>query len=75
MKQRLNIAQALFENPNYILLDEPFNALDDEGIKILADVLLDEKKKGKTIIIAHHYKEELEKICDEVLEINHNTIV
>lgn len=74
MKQRLNIAQALFENPDYILLDEPFNALDDEGRKMLADVLLDEKEKGRTIIIAHHYKEELEKICDEVLEIKSGSI-
>ena len=51
MKQRLNIAQALFENPNYILLDEPFNALDDEGRKILADVLLDEKKRERLLLL------------------------
>ncbi|MCI8338754.1 MAG: ABC transporter ATP-binding protein [Lachnospiraceae bacterium] len=75
MKQRLNIAQAMFENPDCILLDEPFNALDDEGRRMLADLLLEEKGKGKTIIIAHHYREELEKICDEVLEVNAGAIV
>ena len=75
MKQRLNIAQALFENPDYILLDEPFNALDDEGRKMLADVLAEEREKGKTVIIAHHYKEELEKMCDEVLEIKAGDII
>lgn len=75
MKQRLNIAQALLEDPQYILLDEPFNALDDSGRSMLAEILLEEKNRGKTILIAHHYKEELEKICDEVLEINNGSIV
>ncbi len=74
MKQRLNIAQALFENPQYILLDEPFNALDDNGREMLAEILAEEKRKGKTVIIAHHYKEELERMCDEVLEIRNGSL-
>lgn len=74
MKQRLNIAQAIMEEPQYLLLDEPFNALDDTGRGMLYQILKEEKEKGTTIIIAHHYKEELLKLCDEVLEIKNGKI-
>ncbi|MEG7730060.1 ATP-binding cassette domain-containing protein, partial [Listeria monocytogenes] len=51
MKQRLNIAQAIFEKPAVILLDEPTNAIDDQGIELINQLLLEEKKRGATIII------------------------
>jgi len=75
MKQRLNIAQAIMEKPKYLLLDEPFNALDDSGRSMLYSILKEEKKNGTTIIIAHHYKDELLKICDVVLEIKDGQII
>ncbi|MDB6273695.1 ABC transporter ATP-binding protein [Listeria monocytogenes] len=64
MKQRLNIAQAVFEKPAVILLDEPTNAIDDQGIELINQLLLEEKKRGATIIIASHHKEDIEPLCD-----------
>lgn len=65
MKQRLGIAQAIMENPDLILLDEPTNALDDQGIKLIYDVIKEENNRGATIIIASHNKEDLATLCHE----------
>ncbi len=67
MKQRLNIAQAIFENPKIILLDEPTNALDEQGVEQIYNVLRNEKEKGTLILIATHHKQDLESLCDVVL--------
>jgi len=56
MRQRLALAQAFMENPDVILLDEPFNGVDDENLAVVYKVLEEEKKKGKLIIIASHVK-------------------
>ncbi len=69
MKQRLAIAQALMENPDVILLDEPSNSLDDEGVEILRSLLIEEKDKGKTILIATHNTEDMEGITDIYLKV------
>ncbi len=70
MKQRLNIAQAVFEKPNIILLDEPTNALDSDGVKLIYKLLDEERKRGSLVIIATHHKEDLEEICDVVLKMS-----
>ena len=75
MKQRLNLAQALFENPQLLLLDEPMNAIDQEGVKEIREVLLEEKKQGKIIIIASHLKDDLEGLCDEIIEIDKGEVI
>lgn len=67
MKQRLAIAQAIMENPSILLFDEPINSLDDEGIEVFKNIVLDEKKKNKIIIIVSHMVEELNDICDKIL--------
>lgn len=67
MRQRLGIAQAIMENPDLIILDEPMNGLDKNGIHIVKEVLENLKKEEKTIILASHYAEDME-ICDEVYE-------
>ena len=54
MRQRLAICQAFMENPDVILLDEPFNAIDEENLNIVFQVLREEKKKNKIIVIASH---------------------
>lgn len=54
MKQRLALCQAFMENPDVLLLDEPFNALDNENLKITHQLIQEEKKSGKIIIIASH---------------------
>lgn len=68
MKQRLNIAQAVFEGQELILLDEPTNALDDDGISLIYDVVKEEKERGAIIIIATHHKDDLERMCDVLLK-------
>ena len=60
MKQKLGIAAAIMEDPDMILLDEPTNALDQESIKNLRDILKEYKKRGKLIILSSHDSEELE---------------
>lgn len=67
MRQRLGIAQAIMENPDLIILDEPMNGLDKNGIHIVKEVLENLKREGKTVILASHYAEDAE-ICDEVYE-------
>lgn len=67
MKQKLGIAQVLMENPNIMILDEPFNGIEEKTAKKLRN-LLKEIKKDKIIIIASHIKEDIEGLADEVYE-------
>lgn len=67
MRQRLGIAQAIMENPKLLILDEPMNGLDKQGIQIVKELLGRLKKEGKTIILASHYAEDMD-ICDEIYE-------
>ena len=66
MKQKLAIAQAVFENPDLILLDEPTNALDEEGIQRVRELFIQRKTAGATIVIASHNKEDLTILTDQV---------
>ncbi len=75
MRQKLGIAMALMEDPEIILLDEPLNGLDEKSEKIVIEMLLEEKEKGKLIIVASHEKEELEYLSDEMIEIKAGEIV
>lgn len=75
MKQRLGIACAFMEEPDIILLDEPFNALDTEGVEILKNLLGEAKEKEATIIVACHDKEELELIADEIFVMENGKIM
>ena len=68
MRQRLGIAQAIMENPDILILDEPMNGLDKQGVEDVRKILLDLKEEGKTIILASHNKEDIEVLCDEVYE-------
>lgn len=68
MKQRLNIAQAVFERQKIILLDEPTNALDNDGVQLIYKLLKEEKERGALVVITTHHKEDLEEVCDVVLK-------
>ena len=74
MKQKLGIAQVLMEDPEILILDEPFNGLDENSIKNIRKILLKEKEKGKLIILATHDKEDIKVLCDEIYKFNDGTI-
>ncbi len=66
MRQRLGIAIALINNPDILLLDEPYSGLDPLGRKDLKEVLLSLKKEGKTILLSSHIVPDVESVCDRV---------
>ena len=70
MRQRLGIAQAIMENPNILILDEPMNGLDNQGVTDIRQVLKQLKASGKTILIASHFQEDIDLLCDEVYEMD-----
>jgi len=75
MKQKLAIVSAFMHNPEVLILDEPTSGLDPLMQNHFIDLILNEKKKGKTILISSHIFEEVEKICDNVLIIKEGRIV
>lgn len=75
MRQRLGISQAIMEDPDILILDEPMNGLDNEGVEDVRKILLKLKQKGKTIIIASHNKEDINILCDKVWNLEHGRIV
>ena len=74
MKQKLKIAQAVMEKPKVLILDEPFNGLDQKSVDYFRNEIIKFKKEGLTIIITSHYKEDIEKLCDIVYEMNEGKI-
>lgn len=70
MRQRLGLAQAIMENPELLILDEPMNGLDKDGVKDMRKYLLDLKAQGKTILIASHSAEDIDVLCDTVCEMD-----
>lgn len=66
MRQRLGIAQAIMENPDLLVLDEPFNGLDEDGVWLVRDILNEKREQGKTIILASHNSEDIQLLCDTV---------
>lgn len=74
MKQKLGIAQVLMEDPQLMILDEPFNGVENETAEKLRKILLEEKEKGKIIIIASHIKEDITLLADEVYEVDAGTL-
>lgn len=74
MKQKLGIAQAIMENQDILILDEPMNGLDKDGVNIVRKRLLEEKDKGKTILLASHIQDDIEILCDNVFEMDNGNI-
>ena len=70
MRQRLGLAQAIMENPDLLILDEPMNGLDKDGVSDMRKYLLNLKEQGKTILIASHSAEDIEILCDTVCEMD-----
>lgn len=74
MKQRLAIAQATMENQDILILDEPMNGLDKDGVEQMRKLFLSFKEEGKTLLLASHYREDIELLCDEVYEMEHGRL-
>lgn len=70
MRQRLGIAQAIMEDPEILILDEPMNGLDNAGVQDIRALLLELKAQGKTILLASHNHEDIEALCDTVHEMD-----
>ena len=70
MRQRLGIAQALLDDPELLILDEPMNGLDKNGVRSIRDLLLSLKTQGKTIILASHFAQDIDELCDTVCEMD-----
>ena len=66
MRQRLAIAQSIMEEPDFLVLDEPFNGLDSHGVNEMRELFLELKKRGKVILIASHNSEDINILCDNV---------
>ncbi len=75
MKQRLNIAQAIFEDQKVILLDEPTNAIDSEGIIDILELLKELKSEDKIIIIATHDTGYFKEVFDEIIKLKEGELV
>jgi ABC-2 type transport system ATP-binding protein len=75
MRQRLGIAQAIMEDPHLLILDEPFNGLDISGVEEIRKLLLSLKDDGKTILVASHYQEDVDCLCDTVIRMDKGKII
>ncbi len=69
-KQKLGIAQVLMEDDTILIFDEPFSGLDDQTVQNVRNILLEERKKGKLILVSSHIKEDIDVLCDIVYRID-----
>lgn len=74
MRQRLGIAQALLDDPELLILDEPMNGLDKAGVASIRQLLLSLKDQGKTIILASHFAQDIDELCDTVCEMDQGVL-
>lgn len=75
MKQKLGIACAMMENPKLLILDEPFNGLDEESVDKVRQLIMERRGKDSLTIISCHDSDEIDKICDEIITIKLGKIV
>ncbi len=74
MRQRLGIAQALLEDADLLILDEPMNGLDNQGVKDMRRLFIRLREQGKTIILASHFAQDIEELCDTVHEMDQGVL-
>lgn len=70
MRQRLGIAQAIMENPDLLILDEPFNGLDKHGAAQMRELICSLRAEGRTILLASHNQTDIDALCDTVCEMD-----
>lgn len=69
MRQRLGIACAIMESPRLLVLDEPFNGLDEEGCRLVRDIIVRQRQRGCLILLACHDREEPETLSDQIYRV------
>ena len=74
MRQRLGIAQALLDDPQLLILDEPMNGLDKSGVRDIRDLLLRLRAEGRTILLASHFAQDVDELCDTVCEMDQGVL-
>lgn len=74
MRQKLGIAQAIMEKPKILILDEPMNGLDNQGVADMRKLFLKLKEQGRTMLVASHNREDIDVLCDEVYEMDHGIL-
>lgn len=75
MRHRLAIAQAIMEKPKLLILDEPMNGLDKQGVLEMRELFKEFKKEGITIILSSHYSEDIDALCDTVCEMDGGRLI
>ena len=75
MKQRLSLAQAIMESPNVLMLDEPTNSLDQEGVSLLYQIIEDERNRGTIVLLASHDQEVVRSLSNEIFKMEQGFIV
>ncbi|ANU55891.1 ABC transporter ATP-binding protein [Acutalibacter muris] len=75
MRQRLGIAQAIMEDPELLILDEPMNGLDNQGVEDMRGLFAELRERGKTILLASHSNEDIRALCDTVCELDHGRVM
>jgi len=75
MKQKLAIAQSIMERPELILLDEPMNALDEDSVQNVYNIINAEKQRGATILLTSHNKIDIESLCDQVYRLREGVLI
>lgn len=75
MKQRLVLAQAIMEKPDLLILDEPTNALDKDGVALFRKIVKEETERGATILLASHSMEHFDELCDGIIYISEGKII
>lgn len=75
MKQKLGIAQAIMENQDILILDEPFNALDYKTYQDIKEIIKSLQEANRTILLTSHHFEDIEELCDEVFVISEGELV
>src|SRR5204862_5077716 len=66
MRQRIGLAQALINDPEFVILDEPTSGLDPLGTRWMKDLILDLKKQGKTVLMCSHRLDDVQDVCDRI---------
>lgn len=75
MKQKLGIAQAIMENPELVLFDEPTNSLDSDSIHIFYDIVTEMKNNGCSFVLVSHKQDEINDLCDKIYKIDNTTLI